>query len=276
MGPSSPPPVTISQLLRDSTLKLLTAGINSARLDSLVLLEDATERDKSWLLAHSDDVLPSKQSDAVNIGVERRIKREPLAYIRGKQEFFGRTFTVSSEVLIPRPETEELIEQFLSLPVPLDSKVLDVGTGSGAIAITCKLERPVTTVDACDISQGALAVASVNAKSHNVKINFIHSNLLGDCGRYDVIIANLPYVDQAWECSPETQHEPANALFAADGGLALIKNLIDTAPDHLKTNGYLLLEADPRQHRSILQYAPPDKYSPINHGRFALTLQISP
>lgn len=182
--------------------------------------------------------------------------------------FYGRNFTVNQDVLTPRPETEQLIDEVLSLcskpilpgvkpkkPVlnPKNLKILDIGTGSGCIAITLKLKLPEAQLYASDISKKALKIAEKNAKNLGAKIEFVTSNLLENINFIpDITVANLPYVDKNWDWLDQEslKSDPDIALYAKDGGLKLIKELIDTA-----TSKYLILEADPSQHQTIINYA---------------------
>jgi release factor glutamine methyltransferase len=267
--------MTIADFLAKATTDLQTAGIESARLDGLVLLADMFNRDKAWLLAHDDRVLSSEQEAGLIARLARRVHREPLSYIRGKQEFYGRDFIVTSDVLIPRPETESLIELLKRLPLQAEDTIVDIGTGSGAIAITAKLERPELDVYATDISTDALAVARRNAEVHNAIVTFQQSDLLLDLPLIHprCILANLPYVDRQWERSVETDYEPDQALFADDGGLALIRKLIIQAVQVLGQDSYLLLEADTRQHPMVIAFAEDYGYKQFETTGFIVALQ---
>ncbi len=210
----------------------------------------------------------------------------PKAYETGYQDFYGRDFLVTKDTLIPRPETEQLIDEVLSLAgkpflpgvkpssrtLPTNPIIIDVGTGSGCIAITIKKELPETIVYAVDISEKALKVAKDNAKAHKVNIEFRKSNLLENTEdiKPNLIIANLPYVDESWEWLDKEalSVEPSLALYAGDHGLALIKKLIDTA-----NSKYIILEADPCQHKDIVKYASKRGFSLKETRGFALTLQ---
>lgn len=248
--------MTIAAFLRDTTRQFEEAGILSARLDTQVLLERALKQNKAWLLAHGEEEIDAEKLVHLQAQVKRRLAREPLAYILGRQEFYGRMFTVTPDTLIPRPETETLIEELKTLALPDNASILDVGTGSGAIAITAELEMPHLRTEASDVSEDALSVAAQNAERLNANIHFFTSDLLDRAEHtYDTIVANLPYVSHDWERSPETDYEPGLALFAEDAGLALIKKLITQAPSRLNKHGYLLLEADPRQFAAIKKAA---------------------
>lgn len=250
------------------------AGIPTPRLDAEVLLAYVTNTNRAWLVAHSDKKIKNDEAAALEVVVQRRRKREPIAYLIGKKEFYGREFSVTPDVLIPRPETEDLIDLALASLHALQKispaksaanlNIIDVGTGSGCVGITLKLEQPELSVTLSDISPAALDIARQNAEKHNAKVEFVHSDLLSSYAKiqnpkskiyFDLITANLPYVDYAWQRSPETDHEPALALFAAHGGLELINKLIEQSTKVLTPNGYLLLEADPEQHASIIGFA---------------------
>ncbi|HEX4662349.1 MAG TPA: peptide chain release factor N(5)-glutamine methyltransferase, partial [Candidatus Saccharimonadales bacterium] len=219
--------MTLAQALTDATKRLQAADITTARLDSLVLLSHLVDKDKSWVLAHTDEEVTTSQQELYMAQLTRRESHEPLAYILGYKEFYGHDFIVTSAVLIPRPETESLVDLLADLQPQPEQRLLDVGTGSGAIAISCKLRWPDLAITATDISPAALAVAAQNASALHADITLRESNLLQSVGGpYDYIVANLPYVTRSWQRSPETNYEPAEALFASDDGLALIKKLM--------------------------------------------------
>lgn len=264
---SKPPaPTTINAWLDDATTQFDRANIPSARLDAELLLCHMLGVDRTWLIAHGDDSLAraalSQKGGTRREGLKdygerlilRRLKREPIAYLIGRKDFYGREFSVTSDVLIPRPETEVMIE-LLTLPAEKAKTLIDIGTGSGAIAVTAKLTFPHLKVEAVDISEEALKVAKKNAKNFGAVVRFYSSNLLEKAGSsYDVICANLPYVSRNWQVSPDVHAEPDLALYADDDGLALIKQLIQQASTRQETGSHLLLEADPRQHDEIIMH----------------------
>lgn len=264
--------MTIDEWLSSSTHELTKANIPSARLDAELMLCHMLGVDRTWLIAHGDMSLARaalSHTKGVHPGgitvygeklLLKRLQRQPMAYLLGYKEFYGRDFIVTKDVLIPRPETEVLID--LAKKHSLTGNVLDVGTGSGAIGLTLWHELKNISLTLSDISEEALEVATKNAKKLKIKsINFVMSDLMDHwleteaSSKFDVIVANLPYVDKSWERSPETNHEPRLALFAQDGGLELIKQLIDQASQLLKPDAYLLLESDPDQQKDIVEYA---------------------
>lgn len=217
----------------------------------------------------------------------------PKAYKEGFQDFYGRNFLVTPDVLIPRPETEQIIDTVLNLAgksylpgvkpgpnqLPENPIILDIGTGSGCIAITIKKELPEAEVYATDISEKALEIAQKNAQNHGVSIPFIISHLCqkvktNEIPTPDIIIANLPYVDKAWDWLDKEAlfYEPKEALYAEDHGLKLIKELIDQAANlHVPR---LILEADPCQHEEIVNFAK-GKYNLEGIRGFILSLKQS-
>jgi release factor glutamine methyltransferase len=271
MSENSLQQASIHKWLQETTAQLPST---SPRLDALLMLSDTLHRDKAWLLSHTDELLDPSDLTKLSAMVNRRLSHEPMAYIRGKQAFYGREFVVSPAVLIPRPETETLIEELLKLPFPKSIHLLDVGTGSGSIAISASLARPNWNVTASDISNEALAIAQKNAQIHQAHITFIQSDLLeAFLGSFDCIIANLPYVAPNWEHSPEIDFEPEQAIFAANAGLFLIDKLLADAPLRLVTGGYVILEADPRQHAHIVAHAQNQNFRKVAIHDFIVVLQ---
>ena len=254
---------TLSSWLANATALLTDAGIPSARLDAELLLAHTLRKPRTWLHAHYDETLNSRQLEIVTARLDLRLDRVPVAYIIGHKEFYGYSFKVTTATLIPRPESETLIE-LLSEALPKNEsliperplRLVDVGTGSGNLGITAKLLHPELDVTLVDMSRHALTVAEENAEAHNVDVELLQSNLLASYPfAADIIIANLPYVDPEWERSPETNHEPATALFAHHNGLALIFELLAQTKEKLARGGKIILEADPEQHPAIKKEA---------------------
>ena len=248
-------PTSIQAWLRDSAEMLADAGITSALLDAELILAHTVRKNRTWLHAHRDERLTERQLEIANARLQLRLDRTPLAYIIGHKDFYGRLFKVTPSVLIPRPESEAIIT-CLRQYEPHAGRLVDVGTGSGCLGITAKLELPALDVTLTDNSRHALAVARENATRLHAHVDIIQSDLLSATfGTFDGIIANLPYVDASWERSPETNCEPSEALFANNNGLALINKLIIQTGTALNNSGWLYLEADPRQHTAIIARA---------------------
>jgi release factor glutamine methyltransferase len=246
---------TVAAWLRDAADELAMLGISTALLDAELLLAQTLRQSRTWLHAHGEEIIDSRRLEIATARLDLRKERVPVAYILGYKEFYGRQFKVTPSVLIPRPESEAIIESLKQHWGSKPGRLVDVGAGSGCLGITAKLELPLD-VTLVDISRHALTVAEDNATTLSAQVTTQKSNLLDDVlGVFDIIIANLPYVDKGWERSPETAHEPELALFAEDRGMALIKRLIGQAGPHLKAKGLLLLEADPEQHTAIIDYA---------------------
>lgn len=264
--------MNVAQILSTATTKLKAADITTARLDAQLLVGDELDHDKSWLLAHPDAALTDLQVTHIQEKLTRRVAHEPMAYIRGKQEFYGREFMLNSQVLIPRPESEALIEELAKLQPA--GVLVDVGTGSGCLAITAALEWPELEVCGLDISSEALEIAHQNAQKLGAKVQFEQHDLLANFTQSaHFIVANLPYVAPTWKRSKETNYEPSLALFAEDEGMALIKRLISQAASLLENDGYLLLEADPRQHQAISQCAKEQGFLLVQTRGFSLVFQ---
>ena len=274
---------TIADFLNMARTALLAANIKSAQLDGELLLRYQLNLPRTWLLAHDDAEIAPEQWEQLCQLLYLRSQHCPLAYLTGHKEFYGRDFIVNSHVLIPRPESEQIIESLKSLVSDNSHQVrnlIDIGTGSGCLAITAKLELPGLTVAASDIDQQALMVAKQNAKQLNADISFYQSDLLKDLPRshkFDIIIANLPYVNHNWpELSPELNYEPSLALYDYSlDSLGLIKKMIVQAQDYLAKPSYLILEMDRRQIHPASNFAVQHGYTVTETKPFTLTLSYS-
>ena len=247
-----PPYISIGMTNIQTTLTMATKRLaeisDSAMLDAEVLLCHVLDKPRSHLRAWPEKELKTQQHKHFLQLLKQRLQGLPIAYITGKKEFWSRDFKVSPDVLIPRPDTELLIE--LSLKQIADkpkAQLIDLGTGSGAIAITLAAERPDTTVIATDLSHKALNIARQNASVHQVKnIQFMQSNWFDEITQtnFDLVISNPPYiVDKDPHLSQgDVRFEPDSALIAKDQGLEDIKNISHAARNHLKPGGALLVE----------------------------------
>jgi len=240
----------VIDLLEDATARLSTAlGFErrDARLEAQILASRALGVNRTWLIAHDQDVLTPVQVEAVETLITRRAQGEPVAYILGEKEFYGRMFKVTPDVLIPRPETELLVELALARIAPDQAThILDLGTGSGCIAITLELERPLARVTAVDRSVDALGIARRNAELLDAPVEFLTSDWFAALAgrRFDLIVSNPPYIAEADPhlARGDVRFEPSAALAAGLDGLDDLRHLIRGARAHLQSGGTLLLE----------------------------------
>lgn len=227
---------------------LYQACLNIDAIDARILLQHVLDVGHAHLVAHPAQVLTAEQVQSFHLLATRRALGEPVAYLIGKREFYGLGFTVTPAVLIPRPETELLVDLSLER-IPLDSpcRVLDLGTGSGAIALTIARHRPLASITAVDISADAVAVAKTNAAQLNVNnVRILEGNWFCELGqeRFDLIVSNPPYVAERDPhlSQGDLRYEPDWALTAGGAGLECIESIVASAPAHLAANGMLLLE----------------------------------
>jgi release factor glutamine methyltransferase len=243
---------------------LLDGGFRAedAAMDAEVLARDLLGWDRAQLLVQAAEPSPPGFPDRFAALIARRLNREPVAMIAGHREFWGLDFTVTPSTLVPRPETELIVEEALRiLPASAPCRILDVGTGTGCLAISLAVERPQARVVATDNSRAALLVARANAVRHHVqdRIAFVQTDLLaGIRGRADVIVSNPPYVpDAAAPALPPdvVRYEPAGALFGGADGLAIVRRLLAGASAHLDGNGRLIVEFGYGQEDSVREIA---------------------
>ena len=244
--------VRLRQALHSAIVQLAACEIEEARISAEVLLFHVLGCDRAYLFAHPERELTGDEQSQYEALIARRSTGEPLQYITGHQEFYGADFVVSPAVLIPRPETEHLIEAVLDLvqqfPCSRRLKLIDVGTGSGAIAVTIARRLPQAEVYAVDLSADALAVARVNAERLKAEVCLVQSDVLEAVARdgsFDFVVANPPYVglneaDKVQDVVKD--YEPRMAVFAGDEGLDVIRRLIPQAFEALRAGGWLLIE----------------------------------
>lgn len=274
---SLPQTPAINEWLRDAMAEISAVGVDSARLDAEIILAHTLRKPRTFLHAHGDEVLSLREYEVANARLQLRLDRVPIAYIIGHKDFYGRSFRVTTATLIPRPESEvmiELLDELMNRPDASTYKnLVDVGTGSGCLGITAKLEHPDLSVTLLDVSNYALKVAEQNAKTMSVEVTVLRSDLLKQYVlQPDIILANLPYVDESWEVSPETRHEPSLALFADKNGRDLIEKLIPQAASLQLARGLLLIEADPWQHSTLISFAGNYGYSHLQTREYIIVL----
>lgn len=220
-------------------------GAGVERLDALALLQFVSGRSRIWLLAHDDERLAAEPAALIDHLLARRAAGEPLAYLVGEREFHGLSLQVSSAVLIPRPDTETLVDWALELlPAESTATVADLGTGSGAIALALKQSRPTTRVTALDASPAALAQARANGLRLGLAVEWLASDWWGALAgrRFDLVLSNPPYIEDNDPHLTALTHEPLVALTSGADGLDSIRKILDSAAMHLQPGAWLLLE----------------------------------
>jgi release factor glutamine methyltransferase len=256
--------LTIAEALREAATRLRVAGVDEPRREAGSLLSHTTARDSAFLITHADEALTAAQLSTFRALVERRAAGEPFQYIAGRQEFYGLEFEVNADVLIPRPETELLVEKALELLKSVDAPLIcDVGTGSGCIAVSILHARADACSFALDISTQALRVAGRNAARHGVRERM---QLLVSDGfdalradehkeiRFDLIASNPPYIAEEELDSLQREvreHEPRVALTPGGDGLSIIRRLLSEASHFLKPGGHLLIEIGYNQREQV-------------------------
>lgn len=255
--------ISIAQALMEASAMLRSAGVPEARREAGSLLTFIVGKDRTFLISHSEDKLNDESLVRFQEGVERRAKGEPLQYIVGVQDFFGREFQVTPDVLIPRPETELLVEAALEISgrdaAPL---ICDVGTGSGCIAITLLCEIGKAQAIVLDKSPAAIEIAKLNARHLSVSNRMVFtvsdgfSALDPSRDQFDLVVSNPPYVPAAMiaELQREVRdHEPLQALSPGPDGLSMIRRLLEEAPAFIKNNGHMILEIGFDQGEAVKQ-----------------------
>ena len=242
---------SIAEVIKEASQILQSAGVPEARREAGALLSFVIEKDRTFLISHADDQLNDRQLDQFREALRRRAAGEPLQYITGVQDFFGREFRVTPDVLIPRPETELLVEAALEVVKTPAAFICDVGAGSGCIALTLLCERNQARAVALDKSPAALEIAKFNAQKLSVadRAEFVVSDCFDslDSSRYqfDLIVSNPPYVAAGVLAGLQREvrdHEPLIALSPGPDGLSIIRRLLQESPAFLKRNGHLMME----------------------------------
>jgi release factor glutamine methyltransferase len=251
--------MTVLEVLRSSTEYLKNHNIDNPRLNAEHLLAHVLGRTRMELYLEFEHTLKEAELAPLREVVRRRGQGEPLQHLLGTVEFCGLTFVCDQRAIVPRPETEELVELLESRIENRESRIVDIGTGSGVIALTLAAKFPETKVYALDISEDALALARSNAEQLGLseRVHFSKSNLLENISeRFDLIVANLPYISMQdrQSLSSEVLHDPAISLFGGTRGDELIRDLIEQAPPHLEPNGLLALEVGVGQSELLREF----------------------
>ncbi|MDX6444191.1 MAG: release factor glutamine methyltransferase [Blastocatellia bacterium] len=265
---------SIEDAVREGAQRLREGGVAESRRDAGSLLAHVLDRDRTFVIAHAGDELNDEQFEAFQSLIKRRAAGEPLQYITGHQEFFKLDFEVTPAVLIPRPETELIVETALALlPDDRAARIADIGTGSGCLAISLLHERPAARAVAIDVSPAALQIARRNAVRHSVadRLDLLGSDTLSALDaaqvewRFDLIVSNPPYVseDEMKTLQREVNHEPRTALAAGADGLSIIRRLLDETRPFLRSGGHLVFEIGFGQSEAIEQLIDGRVWNPI-------------
>lgn len=239
--------MTISQI-RQKYLPIIKKISPTPELDIQVIICHILKISSADFILHQDDGIPADTVELLESALERRSQHYPVSYIVGYKEFYGRIFAVTPDVLIPRPESEAIIDIIRNLPLDSQNPILDLGTGSGCLAITMAKELPQISIMASDISPNALRIAQKNAILHSVKINFILSDMLENIPDHiQGIVANLPYIDTKLPIDPSIQYEPSSALFSEDNGLKHYYHLFQQIQIKTHHPQWIIIEIDPNQ-----------------------------
>ncbi|HUA13595.1 MAG TPA: HemK/PrmC family methyltransferase [Candidatus Sulfotelmatobacter sp.] len=272
--------MTVDQYLKLSSAKLKSAGIKSARLDTLILFEDVLSINRARLLAEPEFEITKAQQRKLNNLLNKRLDHTPLAYLRGSTEFYGTTFFVNNHVLVPRPESETIID--LLIEISKDDvfrqrtiRIVDVGTGCGALGITAKQNVANSEVELIDNDKNALKVAKINVDKLTPGVNLICSDLLSQAGKkYDIVLANLPYVPDQHCINSEAKHEPHQAIYSGKTGLEHYIRLLAQVKKLKKPPLYLLFEAFPSQHADLVDLAKKSGYRLYKTDHFVVVLKL--
>lgn len=271
MAADPSPSISVAQALQAAA----HAGLS--RRDAQWLLSQVLQRPGSWLLAHDDTLLSATEQETTQNLLDRYQAGEPFAYLLGQQDFYGLNLHLTTDVLIPRPDTETLVDWALSL-IPTNPEewllthqrpmhVLDLGTGSGAIALAIQSQRPWVLVTATDASQAALQVAMRNAQRLQLPLRFVHGHWFEPCTgeTFDLIVSNPPYIPEADPHMQALSHEPRSALTAGEDGLDDMRHIVAQASQYLRPGGHLLLEHGYDQHIAVADLLFTANYQAIAH-----------
>ena len=271
--------MTLGSWLAQSTALLRGAEVESARLDCLIIAEGVLRKDRAWILAHYDFEIYEDALEQLDVCVSRRKKHVQVAYIIGKAHFFGREFAVCPDVLVPRPDSEAMLDLLLKI-VKTEYKnhnpaIVDIGTGSGCLGITAALELQEASVELRDVDDKALAQAKINAKALNANVTFAHANLLNPAPNCDIILANLPYVPENFPINKAARHEPAIALFSGENGLDLYSQMWEQIGNLTHQPQYVITESLLHQHNYLVEMSKNAGYSLIETSGLAQCFRLN-
>jgi len=249
--------MNVHATLHEAAKALTASHFSEAKLEARLLLEHILNVNQAWLITHADDTINAEDNQQFQALLARRLSGEPIAYILGEREFYGLTFKTSPDTLIPRPDTETLVETALSkIEATSADDILDLGTGTGAVALSIAKHRPAATVTAVDSSEGALTVAQENAKVLDItNTHFLKSDWFAGLENktFSLIVSNPPYIedDDPHLSQGDLRFEPRTALASGTDGLDDIRQIIAQAPAHLKISGWLMFEHGYQQAEAV-------------------------
>ena len=265
--------IKASLLLAATQLKAQGIEAETAKLEAQLLLQHALNVNRAWLIAHEHENLPPSIHEAYRAMLERRLNSEPIAYILGYREFYGLNLKVTADTLIPRPDTETLVEAALAKTSYQEkSQILDLGTGTGAIALAIAKHRPQAHITAVDTSENALKISQENAQNlHISNVQFMLSNWFDALKnqRFDVIVSNPPYIEanDMHLKQGDLRFEPISALASGEDGLDAIRAIISQAPQHLNPHGWLMLEHGYNQASKVAALLEQAGFSDISNAK---------
>lgn len=270
----------IADWLSDASFELKQVGLETARLDCLLLLADTLQRDKSYVLSHLDDTLTASQHAILQQSLVRRKKHEPLAYIRGKCEFYGRSFAINQHVLVPRPESEDIIDLIQTCKSQEYKTIIDLGCGSGALGVSAGLVKTDVQTVFVDIDETCLQTAQTNAATYDLQATYLQSDLLESVPdvilQNSLILANLPYVPNDYPPNRAARHEPKIALFGGQDGLDLYRRLFEQLQSR-STGTVVACESLLDQHATLKDIARKHHYNEVaNQGLVQIFSSTAP
>jgi release factor glutamine methyltransferase len=261
--------------LQSAQRELEAAQVNSVRLDSELLLCHILGKDRTWLLAHDQETLTAEQLNQYQEIIRKRSNHAPVVHLTNKREFYGIELYINDKVLTPRVETEKMVD-FAIKHAPKNGKLIDIGTGSGAIAIAIAKHRPDIDVFATEVSPEALEVAKKNVKDVGLSIRLVQADLFDGVNEsFDVVVCNLPYLSDTADLMPEVKNEPGVALFGGPDGLDIYRRFLKDLPSHLKPNGFLFTECDPWQQEALVEEAKGAGLKLVEEDYFILGFQAN-
>lgn len=247
--------ITIDAWLKLASAELTKADISSARLDAELLLAFVLKKPRQYIQAHTDLMLTHHQLAVLQGLLEKRCNGFPMAYITMRKEFYNHEFAITEDVLVPRPETESLVDEACKR-APKNGTVLELGTGSGCVAISIQAARNDVRVTATDISAPALLVARENNDRIRSSVQFIQSDMWENIrDSYDCIVANLPYIPQKKTINIEAQYEPTQAIFGGADGLDFYRKLFASCANYCTKDAWIIIEAEPEQKNELIRIA---------------------